>query len=61
VVVSRDRVEKATAQMLELFPEGFAEEERRGGVELVAFTDEAGARRLRASFGEVTTVPVLPG
>ncbi len=47
--------------MLELFPEGFAREERRGGVELVAFTDEAGARRLRASFGEVTTVPVLPG
>jgi ribosomal protein L11 methyltransferase len=47
--------------MLELFPEGFAEEERRGGVELVAFTDEDGVRRLRASFGEVTTVPVLPG
>ena len=47
--------------MLQLFPEGFAEEEGKGGVELVAFTDEAGARRLRASFGEVTTVPVLPG
>ena len=47
--------------MLQLFPEGFAEEEGKGGVELVAFTDEAGVRRLRASFGEVTTVPVLPG
>jgi ribosomal protein L11 methyltransferase len=47
--------------MLELFPEGFAEEKTSGGVALVAFTDEAGARRLRASFGEVTTVPVLPG
>jgi len=46
--------------MLELFPEGFAEEERREGVELVAFTDEAGARRLRESFGEVRTGQVLP-
>jgi ribosomal protein L11 methyltransferase len=61
-VVSGDRVEEARAQMLELFPEGFAEEERRGDtVELAAFTDEEGASALRNSLGAVTTAPVLPG
>jgi ribosomal protein L11 methyltransferase len=47
--------------MLELFPEGFAEEPVDGAVELVAFTDESGARRLREAFGEVTTADVAPG
>jgi ribosomal protein L11 methyltransferase len=47
--------------MLELFPEGFGEETRGDLAELFAFTDDAGARRLRESFGEVTTVPVRPG
>ena len=38
--------------MLELFPEGFAELGDAEATELVAFTDEAGAERLRARFGE---------
>jgi ribosomal protein L11 methyltransferase len=47
--------------MLELFPEGF--EESVGGelTELVAFTDEAGAGRLRARFGDVRVEPVPDG
>jgi ribosomal protein L11 methyltransferase len=59
--VPRDRVEEATARMLELFPEGFAEEPAGEVVELVAFTDEAGAGRLRESFGAVASSPVAPG
>ena len=47
--------------MLELFPEGFAEESAGQEVELVAFTDEAGAGRLRDSFGAVASTPVAPG
>jgi len=47
--------------MLELFPEGFAEQASGEEVELVAYTDEAGAGRLRESFGEVRTEPVSPG
>ena len=42
--------------MLELFPEGFAEQPAGEEVELVAFTDEAGAGRLRESFGAVDIV-----
>jgi ribosomal protein L11 methyltransferase len=61
VVVPRDRVEEAIAAMIELFPEGFGEEIRGDVAELFAFTDEAGARRLRESFGEATTVSVPPG
>ena len=58
VVVPRDRVEEATARMLDLFPEGFAEQPAGEAVELVAFTDEAGAGRLRESFGEIASSPV---
>ena len=47
--------------MLELFPEGFAEEQARDSVELVAFTDEAGVRRLRQRFAHVRTAVVPPG
>jgi ribosomal protein L11 methyltransferase len=47
--------------MLELFPEGFAEEARGDAVELAAFTDEAGAERLRERFGDVETLPVAAG
>ena len=47
--------------MLELFPEGFAEQPAGEAVELVAFTDEAGAGRLRESFGAVASSPVAPG
>jgi len=47
--------------MLELFPEGFAEQPRGEEVELAAFTDEAGAARLRERFSGVTVEPVAPG
>jgi ribosomal protein L11 methyltransferase len=39
--------------MLELFPEGFEEIEHTDGLELVAYTDDAGEERLWAAFGEV--------
>ena len=47
--------------MVELFPAGFAEESRGEAVELVAFTDEAGVRRMEETFGEVGTAAVLSG
>jgi ribosomal protein L11 methyltransferase len=37
--------------MLEIFPEGFEEVDRRGGIELVAYTDAAGEERMWAFFG----------
>jgi ribosomal protein L11 methyltransferase len=37
--------------MIELFPEGFEEVERAGGVELAAYTDSAGEERLWHFFG----------
>jgi ribosomal protein L11 methyltransferase len=39
--------------MLELFPQGFEEIEHVDGLELVAYTDDAGEERLWAAFGEV--------
>ncbi len=45
--------------MIELFPEGFAESDGAEATELVAFTDEAGAERVRATFGDVL-VEVVP-
>ena len=39
--------------MLELFPQGFEEIEHPDGLELVAYTDDAGEERLWAAFGEV--------
>jgi ribosomal protein L11 methyltransferase len=47
--------------MLELFPEGFAEAGDGDSVELAAFTDEAGADRLRARFSAVRVEPVPDG
>ena len=47
--------------MLELFPEGFVEARRGDSVELAAFTDAAGADRLRDRFGSVETEPVASG
>lgn len=49
--VGHARAESARATMLELFPEGFEEVERAGGVELAAYTDSAGEERLWAFFG----------
>jgi ribosomal protein L11 methyltransferase len=61
VVVPGERAEEATAAMLELFPEGFVEERRGDSVELAAFTDAAGADRLRERLGRVETEPVASG
>jgi ribosomal protein L11 methyltransferase len=47
--------------MLELFPEGLAEVGDAEATELVAFTDEAGAERLRARFGDVRVEAVPDG
>jgi ribosomal protein L11 methyltransferase len=48
-----ERAEVARALMLELFPQGFEEVEHPDGLELVAYTDDAGEERLWAAFGEV--------
>lgn len=40
--------------MLDLFPEGFEEVERAGGVELIAYTSPAGEERLWQVFGGAT-------
>ncbi len=56
------RAELAGSRLLELAPSGF--EERTAGdlTELGVYTDEAGAARIRAAFGEqVSTEVVLPG
>lgn len=45
------RAEQARATMLELFPQGFEEVDRPGGVELAAYTDAAGEERLWHFFG----------
>jgi ribosomal protein L11 methyltransferase len=47
--------------MLELFPEGFEEIDRPGGVELAAYTDSAGEERLWAFFGGVRAADVDGG
>jgi ribosomal protein L11 methyltransferase len=47
--------------MIELFPEGFEESRDSGGVVLAAFTDEAGAERLRARFFDVVVETVPDG
>ena len=61
MVVPGALVEEATAAMLELFPEGFAEAEGAEATELAAFTDEAGAQRFRARFGDVRVEAVPDG
>jgi ribosomal protein L11 methyltransferase len=50
-------VEEARAQLLELHPEGFEEEEGA----LVAYTDAAGEERIRAAFEDVAAESVEPG
>jgi ribosomal protein L11 methyltransferase len=47
--------------MLELFPAGFEEVDRPGGVELVAYTDAAGEERVWAFFGGVRAADVEGG
>ena len=47
--------------MLELFPAGFEEIDHADGLELVAYTDDAGEERLWAAFGEVVAEEVPIG
>lgn len=47
--------------MIELFPEGFEEHDRADGLELVAYTDDAGEERLWAAFGQVASEGVALG
>jgi ribosomal protein L11 methyltransferase len=47
--------------MLELFPAGFEEIDHADGLELVAYTDDAGEERLWAAFGEVVSEDVPTG
>jgi ribosomal protein L11 methyltransferase len=61
VVVPGELVEEATAAMLELFPEGCAEQRCGAETELVAFTDEAGVERFRSKFREVHVERVPDG
>jgi ribosomal protein L11 methyltransferase len=56
-----ERAEVARALMLELFPEGFEELDHADGLELVAYTDDAGEERLWAAFGEVVADEVPAG
>jgi ribosomal protein L11 methyltransferase len=46
--------------MVELFPEGFEESETTEGLELAAYTDAHGEKRMRDTFGAVESVPVEP-
>lgn len=57
--VPHERAEEARAVMVELFPEGFEESERSGGVELAAYTNAQGEERLWHVFGgaQATDVP----
>ena len=45
--------------MLELFPQGFEELDHPDGLELVAYTDDAGEEKLWAAFGEVAAHEVF--
>ena len=47
--------------MLELFPEGFEEVDRAGGIELAAYTDAAGEERMWAFFGNGRAADVAEG
>src|SRR5262249_57898362 len=61
VMVATAQAERARAIMIELFPEGFEELDRDGGVELAAYTDPSGEERLWAAFGGVRSDAVEEG
>jgi ribosomal protein L11 methyltransferase len=51
VQIGLDRAEEGRAIMIELYPQGFEEVERRSGLELVAYTNAAGEERMWHVFG----------
>ena len=53
--------EVARAVFVDLFPAGFEERDRRGGLELAAYTDAAGAAEVRGGFGDAAECEVTPG
>jgi ribosomal protein L11 methyltransferase len=53
--------EQARARMLELAPGGFEEGTAAAGLELIAYTDDAGIARIRTQFPDATARPVQPG
>ena len=57
MLVPAGESEAATAQLLDLFPPGFAWEERAHGVEYVLYLDADGVERLLAAFPEATSEP----
>jgi ribosomal protein L11 methyltransferase len=61
VQVPHARAEEARAVMLDLFPEGFEEAERPGGVELAAYTNAQGEERLWHVFGGAQATDVADG
>jgi ribosomal protein L11 methyltransferase len=61
VQVLTGRAEEARATMIELFPQGFEEVERAGGVELVAYTDAAGEEKIWHFFGAAESADVESG
>jgi ribosomal protein L11 methyltransferase len=61
VTVPAAQAERARAIMIELFPEGFEELDRDGGIELAAYADPAGEERLWAAFGGVRSDVVEAG
>ena len=61
VQVLTRRAEEARATMMELFPQGFEEVERTGGVELVAYTDAAGEEKIWHFFGAAESADVESG
>jgi ribosomal protein L11 methyltransferase len=61
VQIGRDRAEEGRAAMIELFPEGFEEVDRDGGIELAAYTDAAGEERVWHVFSGAKSSDVEDG
>jgi ribosomal protein L11 methyltransferase len=61
VQIGHGRAEEARAAMIELFPEGFEEVDRDGGVELAAYTDSAGEERVWHVFSGAQSTQVDDG
>ena len=61
VRVAPAAAEEARARLLELVPEGFEEVERAGEVELAAYTDGPGEKRITAAFGGARSEDVAEG
>jgi ribosomal protein L11 methyltransferase len=61
VEVPAAEAEIARAAFVDLFPGGFEERDRDGGLELAAYTDAAGAAVVRAAFARAVETEVASG